>query len=205
MLEVIEDDRVLTGEPGKRIRMGTVRCDCGSVKRINLYAINHRQMTSCGCFNFAKRGKDAPNYRHGHRPKYGDRSPTMGTWLDMIYRCENPGSSNWVNYGGRGISICERWRSSFENFLADMGERPPGRTIDRIDVNGNYEPGNCRWATPYEQGQNVRHAKQVTHNGLTLTLSAWARHLGVDRQTVRYRMRVYGVPVNPKKAEAIAA
>jgi hypothetical protein len=74
----------------------------------------------------------------------------------MRQRCENPKATKYPRYGAVGVSVCARWRDSFENFLADMGERPPGRSLDRIDPAGNYEPGNCRWATPIEQRANRR-------------------------------------------------
>jgi len=95
---------------------------------------------------------------HGHAP-HGAFTPTYWTWQGMHARCRYPSSSGYKHYGGRGITVCDRW-ASFENFLADMGERPKGTSIDRINVDGNYEPGNCRWATPKEQRQN-RRAKEA--------------------------------------------
>lgn len=91
---------------------------------------------------------------HGHALSRS-RTPTYRSWAGMINRCTNPRQPNFERYGGRGITVCDRWRS-FENFLADMGERPEGTTIDRKDNDGNYEPGNCRWATDIEQQANTR-------------------------------------------------
>ena len=99
------------------------------------------------------------NTTHGHARR-GKRSPEFETWLGMVQRCTNPNVANYVNYGGRGITVCDRWRNSFEAFLEDLGERPKGTSIDRIDVNGNYEPSNARWATPAQQANNRRPSRR---------------------------------------------
>lgn len=93
--------------------------------------------------------------REYHRRQRAAETPTHVSWRKMIDRCEQP-SQQWEHYGARGIRVCDSWRQSFKAFLSDMGERPEGKTLDRIDVDGNYEPGNCRWATPKEQAANKR-------------------------------------------------
>jgi hypothetical protein len=116
------------------------------------------------------------------------RSPTYNTWAQMRQRCEDSGCRDFARYGARGITVCERWQD-FESFLADMGERPDGMTLDRINVNGNYEPGNCRWATPKQQQRNRRSNVRITHDGLTLCVAEWAERVELERKTLEYRVR----------------
>ena len=104
------------------------------------------------------------NKTHGHRRcSSGNegRSPTYNSWRNMKYRCYLKSTQSYENYGAKGIAVCDRRKNSFSNFLADMGERPEGMTLDRIDSNSNYEPANCRWATPLEQNRNKRGHKKV--------------------------------------------
>lgn len=123
--------------------------------------------------------------KHG---KYG--TPIYWLWSRMISRCGNPKYKDYPNYGGRGIRVCERWKD-FASFYADMGEKPPGMSIDRIENDGHYEPGNCRWATPIEQSNNRRSNHRVTINGVTQTISQWARQYNLHRHTLYGRIK-YG-------------
>jgi hypothetical protein len=106
----------------------------------------------------------------------------------MLQRCANPNIVAWHQYGGRGITVCERWRE-FEAFFADMGLRPDGTTLDRINCDGNYEPWNCRWATKTEQQRNRRDCNTYTLNGETLTLQGWSERTGISFQALRGRWR----------------
>lgn len=123
-----------------------------------------------------------------HGATVGGFSPEFESWRAMMERCTNPNHKRWHRYGGRGITVCERWRN-FANFLADMGPRPEGRTLDRYpNGDGNYEPGNCRWATVKEQNQNRVSGRLVTYGGVSLTASAWARRFGWRDSVVRERL-----------------
>jgi hypothetical protein len=125
--------------------------------------------------------------KHGHS-SHTSSSPTYTSWQNMRRRCENPSSPKYATYGAIGITVCDRW-NEFAAFLEDMGERPAGKTLDRYpNKAGNYEPGNCRWATPQEQSENLKTNVAVTYGAELIQLSALARMLGVHKKTLQYRI-----------------
>ena len=137
-----------------------------------------------------------PNTKHGHAGSRngagGSReseSPTYTSWRAMVDRCTQPSHTKWAQYCGRGTRVCERWMN-FEAFLADMGSRPPGTSLDRVDNDGNYEPGNCRWATASEQSLNRSITRVLTHpDGRTMALTEWARVSGLQVGTLWKRLK----------------
>lgn len=132
---------------------------------------------------------------HGHSylpsQKHNRGTPTYVSWYAMRQRCLYQKHPQYKNYGGRGISICERWLN-FKGFLEDMGVRPEGKSLDRIDTNGNYEPANCRWATKAEQRRNTRRSHFLTYAGETLTVTEWAARAGIPQERLQKRIE-YGI------------
>jgi hypothetical protein len=116
------------------------------------------------------------------------KHPAYDSWSHMIQRCTNPKSQDWPNYGGRGITICDRW-FVFSNFAADMGERPYGTTLDRKDNEKGYSPDNCKWSTRVEQERNKRSNRRLIVEGVSRTVAEWAELLGIRANTITLRLR----------------
>src|ERR1700678_1956729 len=166
------------------------RCECGTVKIIKGSSLRSGASKSCGCLQKERASETFTT--HGHSPLHRRPSRTYRSWQAMKSRCLNESHRAFPDYGGRGITVCERWVNSFENFLADMGECPPSLTLDRIQNAGNYEPGNCRWASRREQQRNMRSNRRLTYNGRTMCAADWAIELGMSDKTFRWRLANWG-------------
>lgn len=167
-------------EGKSKINQWLCKCDCGEEEIKFVTALNKGQ-DRCKKCAFEQMGE---SYRKHDKSKAMKNEPTYITWKSMKARCNNPNATGYKNYGGRGIEVCERW-NDYANFVADMGKRPDGMTIDRIDGDGNYEPSNCRWATDESQTNNRRTNHAVTYKGESLTISQLAKSVGVDRRCMR--------------------
>lgn len=156
-----------------------VECQCRTKAVRTAVSIVSGQSKSCGCYKLEVATK------HGK-----SKTPEFTVWQMMIQRCTNNKHKSYPRYGGRGITVCQRWLDSFENFLSDVGIRPSvEHTLDRIKNHIGYQPDNCKWATPLEQGQNKCNNRLITHNGLTLTESEWCRRIGLSKGTISRRIK----------------
>jgi hypothetical protein len=175
----------------RRLSKAFCSCDCGNRMVVILSSnLNSGHTKSCGCIRSEVNAiRNRENKKHGHIVN-GRASSTYRAWNSMIARCEYSGNVSFANYGGRGISVCRRWRRSFIAFLSDMGERPLNKSIDRIDTNGNYNPKNCRWATSEEQARNRRNNVVVTIASRTACSTEWARRIGISQSALRRRLKI---------------
>lgn len=133
------------------------------------------------------------NYKHGHAPS-GKRTPTLGAFHEMHKRCYKPKNKRYPLYGGRGITVCERWQD-FNNFLLDMGEKPSGMSLDRINNDGPYSPKNCRWASAKTQARNRRTSKIIKFNGEEKSLAEWCELIGLNYTRTLGRINKCGWPI----------
>lgn len=157
-------------------------CDCGVERYFSGSNLRSGQSMSCGCLQ--KQRASIANKTHGESQK----TKEYNIWSSMRKRCNCPTSSDYADYGGRGITVCERW-NVFSNFVRDMGRCPDGYSLDRIDVNKGYEPNNCRWADAKTQARNKTTTRWITYNGITKALCEWAELSGTKRTMIDKRIR----------------
>jgi hypothetical protein len=187
--------RILPQPSAKSAPIWLCRCACGNTTRVTSGSLKSGNTRSCGCL-----GRETSSTRWKQRWATVGLNGRMkhgwigrhehNAWTAMIHRCVNPRNKQWHRYGGRGIYVCERWLHSFINFLRDMGPCPPGGTLDRIDNDGPYEPGNCRWVSMRVQGNNRGTNRRLTFGGKTLTIADWEREMGYPRAIIKNRLAV---------------
>lgn len=162
------------------------KCDCGNRTEALLSNVRCGAVKSCGCLG-SRNTIGQRSLKHGHGIGF-KKSRTATAWRNAKTRCFNRKNEKYSDYGGRGITMCEEWSNDFRTFLRDMGECPDGLTLERDDVNGNYEPGNCRWATPKEQVNNRRKTLRVEGHPLV----DFAAKTGIAYKRIHYRMKRHG-------------
>lgn len=178
LIVIKESDRSLTD----KIRW-LCKCDCGNYTIVQGSNLRSGHVKSCGCLS-----KESTAIRSTTHGMYG--SPTHKAWIGMKARCNNPNIKHFKHYGGRGIKVCKQW-NKFESFYKDMGEKPEGLTLERIDTNGNYEPSNCKWATWKEQERNRTNNRLITYRGKTQCLAAWAEEKEIVYSALLWRLDKY--------------
>lgn len=184
----------MTKLPGKPVRvMAICICDCGKEKMVRGTHLLSGRIRSCGCLRdemskerttLLHRSGTMMNKTHG-----GSKTTLYKRWMGMKARCYNSNHMAHKDYGGRGIKVCDRWLESFQNFYDDMGDPPPGCSIDRIDNNGDYTPENCQWATREDQSNNLRKNRIIEYNGERHSVTMWSRILGIHQSTLDERLR----------------
>ncbi len=194
------------GKAHKRKKYWLCRCACGLEKYVAGSRLNEGKTKSCGCLAVEVKRRKHPDSLASNPPL----KRTYSSYYNMLSRCYNEKVPNYDDYGGRGITVCDRWRGSFENFLEDMGIRPENRSIGRKDNNGNYEPDNCRWETTRQQSLNKRTTAKVRHGGTMKKIANLASKVGIPTGILNSRIRngwevekAISTPVNHYKQEVI--
>lgn len=176
-LTYIKDLRIIKYKRSSAI-IALYRCKCGSLAEVRKQSVKNGHTKSCGCL--VKETIGSLNIKHGMY-----RTRTYRIYYNMLSRCNNPNASQFLNYGGRGIFVCKNWMLSFDNFLKDMGECPStNHSIDRIDVDGNYELSNCKWSTTKEQNNNRTNNAKYLFQGELLSVTEISRRTGITRSRI---------------------
>ena len=186
-LQGMKFGRLTVVSEAQRLTKGPPRwhceCDCGGATESIGYLLTCGRIKSCGCLK-TDACREPKNLKHGGVGSYHYRA-----WSGMKSRCYNSGNPGFPSYGGRGIRVCQRWLDSFEDFRRDVGERPSAKhSIDRIDVNGDYAPDNCRWATAIQQTHNRRCSISIEHDGREMMLLEACKLTGVNYKTAKWRI-----------------
>jgi hypothetical protein len=187
----IDEAEAIQGKAQKHRRF-VFRCDCGTEKTINPWAVKAGRVVSCGCQLREKASTLAERtcLKHGDC-RAGGRAREYGIYRTMLSRCYNPSTERYANHGGRGIVVCDRWRGNggYEKFLEDMGRKPAGQSLERADNNGPYCPENCRWATAKEQANNTRRNRVIEFEGRSQTLVQWGEEAGIKPNLISLRLK----------------
>ena len=173
------------GKSKRGERLWKCKCECGKTTNVITARLLSGKTRSCGCLQVENLIKISQRKKHGKR-----KLKEYYIWTTMKQRCCNPKNHKYKDYGGRGIKICDRWLHNFENFYSDMGVCPNGMSIDRIDVNGDYCPENCRWADSKTQSNNKRNSIKITYNGISESLNYWSNVTGISKDTLYARFHV---------------
>lgn len=174
-LTVVEEAPRQRRRSGTSLRAFVLRCDCGTIKTVRLGSLTAGATVSCGCFHREMAAEVGKSSKKNTR----EVDLLYDVWKAMQSRCHDPANKSYGRYGARGIAVCQEWRDSFAAFLADIGERPKGMTLDRINSAGNYEPGNVRWATYTVQARNTRRNIRVQRGDEVMTLAEAAERFGI--------------------------
>ena len=175
-LMVINRDTAVTNKEAR----WECKCDCGKTSIVSSYSLRNGRTTSCGCINNGEYLKRITLYGKSITTEYN-------IWRSMIARCNNKNDAAYNNYGGRGITVCQRWTDSFDNFITDMGRRPKNMTIERVENDLGYFKENCKWATRKEQSLNRRSTIWLEHDGVRLSKTDWAKKLNTTLNGINYR------------------
>jgi hypothetical protein len=175
---------------GKQVYIGKqygflCRCICGKERLVRKYQLTSGRSKSCGCIAVEK--AKATNTTHGMT-----KTTEFKTWSCMIERCYTSGRKDEKSYYAKGIKVCDRWKNDFSAFYKDMGHRPKGMTLDRIDGNGNYEPSNCRWATPKQQALNRSTTHRLSYDGKSYTVEEASFYFDIPVTAIYKRLKLWG-------------
>ncbi len=170
----------------KKVGKSTFKCECGNTRQIEIYLVRSGNSKSCGCLRLERLREKL--ITHGMGSRKSENYPTYSSWQHMKDRCLNPNNKYYKNYGGRGITVCDRWMN-FENFLEDMGVSKKGETVERIDNNKDYSKENCRWATFTEQMNNTSRTHWIEYEGRKQSMAEWAKEKGIAYDKLATRIK----------------